>query len=333
MDPWIVEISRGRRVESTHVGHGVVLDINSNTVLSFGDEARDTFPRSSVKWIQGLEVVLSGAADAFALSDDHLAIACASHSGEPKHIGLVQSWLNLLNLGIENLECGISLPFTESVRLQLSRDHEKATQLHHCCSGKHMGMLSVCIHKGFPTKDYTHYDHPLQSLIREHMTTIFGVNANQLEFATDGCSVPTYMLPLHVLAQGFAKLGANQFTSAINKAASRLRLAQARSPFMVAGSERLDTLLLEAGQGRLQVKMGAEGVYLGAIADRGIGFALKCEDGALRGQEALIIELLRALNEHKIVNRLPKSISQPIIRTANGEIVGSISVRQGSRQI
>ena len=331
MDPWIVEISRGHRVESTHVGHGVVLDINGDVVLSFGDAARETFPRSSAKWIQGLELVLSGAADALALSDDHLAIACASHNGEPMHIDLVQSWLNLLNLSIENLECGITLPFTESVRLQLSYDHKKATQLHHCCSGKHVGMLSVCIHRGFPTKGYTHYDHPLQSLIRQHMTTIFGVDANQLDFATDGCSVPTYILPLNVLALGFARLGASQFTNTVNKAASRLRIAQAESPFMVAGSERLDTLLLEAGQGRLQVKMGAEGVYLGAIADRSIGFALKCEDGTLRGQEALIIELLRALNEDKIVNRLPKSISQPSIRTANGEIIGSISVRQASR--
>ena len=330
MDPWIVEISRGRQIESTHVGHGVVVNINDDVILSFGDAAKETFPRSSAKWIQGLELVLSGAADAFALSDDHLAIACASHNGEPKHIGLVQSWLNLLNLNINNLECGITLPFTEPVRLQLSHDRKKATQLHHCCSGKHMGMLSVCIHSGFPTKGYTHYDHPVQSLIRQHMTTILGLDANQLDYATDGCSVPTYILPLNVLALGFARLGANQFTDNINKAASRLRIAQAKSPFMVAGSERLDTLLLEAGQGRLQVKMGAEGVYVGAIADRSIGFALKCEDGALRGQEALVIELLRAIDEHEIVNRLPIHVRKPRIQTANGKVVGSISVRKSS---
>ena len=98
---------------------------------------------------------------------------------------------------------------------------------------------------------------------------------------------------------------------------------------MVAGSDRLDTQLLEAGQGRLQVKMGAEGVYLGAIADREIGFALKCEDGSLRGQEALVVELLRAIGEDDLVNRLPKASSQPVIETARGEAVGQISVRRG----
>ncbi len=333
MDPWIIEISRGHQVESTHIGHGIVLDAEGDVILSFGNAARKTFPRSSIKWIQGLELVLSGAADAFSLSDDHLALACASHNGESEHIGLVQSWLTALNLSIENLECGVALPFTESVSLKLSHNHEAATQLHHCCSGKHAGMLSICIHSGFPTKGYTNYDHPLQSIIRQHMTTIFGVNANQLDFATDGCSVPTYLLPLNVMALGFAKLGANKFTDSMNEAASRLRIAQTICPFMVAGSERLDTLLLNAGRGRLQVKMGAEGVYLGAIADRRIGFALKCEDGALRGQEALIIELLRSIDEHEIVNRLPKSIRQPRILTANGKAIGSISVRKGSSTI
>ena len=109
-----------------------------------------------------------------------------------------------------------------------------------------------------------------------------------------------------------------------------LRTAQANAPFMVAGSERLDTMLLEAGLGRLQVKMGAEGVYLGAIADREIGFALKCEDGSLRGQEALVVELLRAIGEDAIVDRLPDEVKHPQIRTARGELVGQISVRRRS---
>jgi L-asparaginase II len=166
--------------------------------------------------------------------------------------------------------------------------------------------------------------------IREHMTTIFGIDTKTLPYAMDGCSVPTYALPLDVMALGFAKLGAEYFSDDINQAATRLRQAQANAPFMVAGSERLDTLLLEAGQGRLQVKMGAEGVYLGAIADREIGFALKCEDGSLRGQEALVIELLRTIGEDAIVDRLPDDIKYLQIRTARGESVGRISVRHGS---
>ena len=330
MDPWVVEISRGQRVESSSLGHGVVVNADGETILSFGDLKRETFPRSAAKWIQALELIISGAADALGLSDEHLAIACASHNGEHEHVTLVNQWLTQLKLDVDDLECGVTLPFTEPVRLKLSHDHLTATQLHHCCSGKHTGMLSVCHHVGWQTTGYTAYDHPLQARIREHMSVIFGVDADTLDYASDGCSVPTYALPLDVMALGFAKLSAERFSNNMNTAASRLRQAQANAPFMVAGSERLDTSLLEAGQGRLQVKMGAEGVYLGAIADREIGFALKCEDGSLRGQEALVVELLRAIGEEDLVNRLPRTASQPVVATARGEAVGHISVRRGS---
>jgi L-asparaginase II len=328
MDPWIVETSRGRRVESSSLGHGIVMTADGDTLLSFGDLQRETFPRSAAKWIQALELVLSGAADAFDLSDEHLAIACASHNGEDEHVDLVSRWLDQLDLDVGDLECGVTLPFTEPVRLKLSHDHVTATQLHHCCSGKHTGMLSVCKHVGWKTNGYTAYDHPLQAKIREHMSLIFGVDANSLDHASDGCSVPTYALPLDVMALGFAKLGAERFSDEFNAAARRLRNAQASAPFMVAGSDRLDTQLLEAGRGRLQVKMGAEGVYLGAIADREIGFALKCEDGSLRGQEALVVELLRGIGEKDIVDRLPDNVRKPVVTTARGEAVGRISVRR-----
>ena len=328
MDPWIVETSRGRRVESSSLGHGIVMTADGDTLLSFGDLQRKTFPRSAVKWIQALELVLSGAADAFDLSDEHLAIACASHNGEDEHVDLVSRWLDQLDLDVGDLECGVTLPFTEPVRLKLSHDHVTATQLHHCCSGKHTGMLSVCKYVGWQTNGYTAYDHPLQAKIREHMSRIFGVDANSLDHASDGCSVPTYALPLDVMALGFAKLGAERFSDEFNAAARRLRNAQASVPFMVAGSDRLDTQLLEAGRGRLQVKMGAEGVYLGAIADREIGFALKCEDGSLRGQEALVVELLRGIGEKDIVDRLPDNVRMPVVTTARGEAVGRISVRR-----
>ena len=288
-------------------------------LVAFGEKKRETFPRSAAKWIQALELVLSGAVDALELTDDHLAIACASHNGEPEHVAVVHAWLGQLGLTTEDLECGVSLPFTETVRLQMSHDHSPATNLHHCCSGKHVAMLTVCKQRGWLTDGYTDYAHPLQARIRQHMTTIFGIDADSLDYATDGCSVPTYLLPLDVMALGFAKLGAGHFSTELNHAATRLRHAQTRAPFMVAGSERLDSQLLEAG---------AEGVYLGAIPDRNIGFALKCEDGSLRGQEALVIELLRTIGEEDLINRLPNSVSRPIIRSARGLPVGQVVVRK-----
>ena len=328
MNPWCVEVSRGHLCESQHIGHGIAMTASGDVVLAFGEIDRPTFPRSAAKWVQALELVASGASDAFQLSDAELAIACASHNGEPDHTALVASWLARLGLSEADLECGIAPAFTESVRLAMARDHTPLSQLHHCCSGKHTGMLTVCRHRGWPTKGYTEVDHPLQQAIRSHMNTLFECDTDRLEVATDGCSVPTYALPLRQLAFGFARLGAGHLPTPLKESAERLFHAQVKEPFMVAGSDRVDTALLEAGAGRLQVKMGAEGVYCGALPDRHIGFALKCEDGSLRGQEALVIALLEALDEVAIVNRLPESMRHPTITTARGLDVGAISVRR-----
>ena len=328
MNPWIVEVSRGDLVESQHLGHGVVVDHAGQVHLQFGDPERVTFPRSAAKWVQALELVASGAADTFQLTDSHLAIACASHNGEIEHTTLVGQWLQQIGLSAADLECGIAPPFTEAVRLALAHAHETVCALHHCCSGKHAGMLSVCKQRGWPTEGYTNYDHPLQAQIRAHMAQIFQCDIETLPCATDGCSVPTYAMPLSVLAFGFARLAAGQLEGPLRIAAARLFQAQAAQPFMVAGTERLDTALLQAGRGRLQVKMGAEGVYCGALIDRGLGFALKCEDGSLRGQEALVVALLSALGEDDIVTRLPEAMRSPTVVTARGQHVGKLSVRR-----
>ena len=328
MQPWIVEITRGELTESTHLGHGAVIDAQGHPRLTFGESKRNTFPRSAMKWIQGLELVMSGAADAYSMTDAELALACASHNGEPEHVDAVTGILKRLHLDADDLECGISLPFTDAVRLKLSYERQTATQLHHCCSGKHVGMLAVCQHLGFPVAGYTEYDHPLQVRIRNHISHIFSIDAHSLPFEADGCSVPTYAMPLDLMAHGFARLAAGHCSDPMNQAAKRLRLAQASAPFMVAGTDRLDTALLEAGQGRLQVKMGAEGVYCGALADRELGFALKCEDGSLRGQEALVIALLDAIGEHEILARLPDKVRHQRITTARGAVVGDMSVRR-----
>lgn len=332
MDPWIVEVSRGALVESRHVGHGIVVDASGASVLCFGDAERLTFPRSSAKWIQSLALILSGASDRFQLGDAELALACASHNGEPEHLAVLSSWLDRLGLNDSALECGIAQPFTEQVRLAQAASRRPLSTLHHCCSGKHLGMLSVCLHLGLPTEGYTQVEHPLQAIIRAHMTDVFEHDMETQPVATDGCSLPTYALPLHVLARGFARLASGRVPKPTADAAMRLFDAQVNAPWMVAGTDRLDTALLTAGKGRLQVKMGAEGVYCGALIDRGLGFALKCEDGSLRGQEALIIALLEVLDETEITERLPAQMQKPDVLSARGERVGGISVRRGQRE-
>jgi L-asparaginase II len=324
--PWSVEVSRGGHVESRHLGHGVVMTVSGEIMLAFGQIDRPTFPRSAAKWVQGLPLVASGAADHFQLSTEELAIACASHNGEPDHCQTVLHWLTRLGLSEADLECGLSWPFTEPLRLQAAARGETPRAITHCCSGKHAGMLSVCVHKGWPTVGYTDRDHPLQRQIADVMTHLFGAVVETAPCGIDGCSVPTYALPLRTLAHGFARLGAGALDAPWADAAQRLLRAQVSAPWMVAGTGRIDTALLLAGQGRLQVKMGAEGVYCGALPDRGLGFALKCEDGALRGSEALIVALLDAIGEHPLISALPDAMRQPVVRSAHGTVVGDLRV-------
>lgn len=324
--PWLVEITRGGIVESRHVGHGIVTSATGEVLLAFGEVDRPTFPRSAAKWVQGLPLVLSGAADHFQVTGDELALACASHNGEKGHREAVAQWLHRLGLAESDLECGPSWPFTDPLRLAAAAAGETPRALTHCCSGKHTGMLTACLHAGWPTEGYTDRDHPLQQQIVDLMGTVFGPVVDAAPCGIDGCSVPTYALPLRTLAEGFARLGAGALAAPLASAAKRLFDAQVDAPWMVAGTDRIDTALLESGRRRLQVKMGGEGVYCGAIPDRQLGFALKCEDGALRGSEALILALLDAIGEHPLVAQLPTQYRAPVIRTARGAIVGEVRV-------
>lgn len=324
--PWIIEVTRGGYVESRHSGHGLVTTTSGERVLEFGEIDRATFPRSAAKWVQGLPLVASGAADRYQLSRAELAIACASHNGEAQHCQTVLNWLTRLGLAESDLECGPSWPFTEPLRLEAAARGETPRPLTHCCSGKHAGMLSVCLTHGWPTQGYTQPTHPLQQHLTTVMTEVFGAIVETAPCGIDGCSVPTFALPLQALALGFARLGSGDLSTPLATAARRLFEAQVHEPWMIAGSDRLDTALLEAGQGRLQVKMGAEGVYCGALPDRGLGFALKCEDGALRGSEALVVAVLESLGEHDIVAALPDAMRHQKILSARGVQVGEVRV-------
>lgn len=327
--PWLVEVTRGSIVECRHIIHGIAITANGTAVEEFGDVDRKIYPRSAAKWLQALELILSGTAKKQRLTDEHLALACSSHNGEAEHVQKVSKWLNYLNFTSEDLECGIANPLSEEVHLQLACADMSLTPFHHCCSGKHSGMLSICHHLKLPTKGYTDYGHPIQQRIRERLSEVLEIDVNLLPHAADGCSVPTYATPLRALALGFAKLGAGRFGLNTNQAGQRLFEAQTNHPFLIAGSNRLDSALIEAGQGRLQIKMGADGVYCGALPDRELGFALKCDDGSRRGQEMAVVELLKSIGEIETVNRLPKCYRFPTIKTAQNVVVGSVSVNRG----
>lgn len=295
-NPVLVEALRGGMVESRHRGAVAVFDADGTSVLEIGDIERPVFPRSAIKAIQALPLVESGAADAFALSDREIALACASHAGEPAHVELVGAILERAGLDAGALECGAHWPGGQEAMVALARAGSAPTPVHNNCSGKHAGFLCACRHAGFDHRGYVEADHPVQIMVREALEDVTGAAHESGECAVDGCSIPTCAVPLAALARGFARMASGVGLQPERaRAARRIFRACTGEPFLVGGSGRHDTGIMEAGRGRVFVKTGAEGVFCGALPESGLGIALKCDDGAGRAAEIAIAAVLARL--------------------------------------
>ena len=325
-NPVLVEVLRGRAVESRHRGAVAVVDADGGVALAIGDVERPVFPRSAVKAIQALPLVESGAADAFGFGQRELALACASHSGEPDHAALAASMLSRAGLGDDALECGAHWPSRQEAALELAAGGRAPSPLHNNCSGKHAGFLCACRHLGFDHHGYVGADHPAQRAVREAMEAVTGAVHAADSCGTDGCSIPTYAVPLKNLAHGFARMATGVGLGETRaKAAKRLIDAGMAEPFLVAGTDRLDTRLMRAGGGRVMVKVGAEGVYCGAIPELGLGLALKCDDGAVRAAEVMVAALLHKLlaADAELAARIGE-MARPTLTNWNGVDVGAL---------
>ncbi|MCV0396128.1 MAG: asparaginase [Rhizobiaceae bacterium] len=327
-DPVLVQVLRGNIVESEHRGAVAVSDADGAVVLSLGDIDKPVFPRSAVKAIQALPFVESGAADAYGFGEAEIALACASHSGEDRHLETARSMLAAAGLDEAALECGPHWPARQEVLIDRAARGQTPTRLWNNCSGKHSGFLCGCRHIGLDHRGYVGPDHPYQRLIAETMTQVTGAAHDRTNAATDGCSIPTYAVPLRSLALGFARMATGQRLSAERaKAARRVLGACMAEPFMVAGTGRACTKLMEAAPGRIFAKTGAEGVFCAALPEAGLGIAVKCDDGAGRAAEAIVAAVLaRFLGDDPELSARLRGLTAPPIHNWAGEMVGRIDV-------
>jgi L-asparaginase II len=204
----MVEVTRGERVESLHRGAIAVVDARGHLVGSWGNPAEPVYLRSSAKPFQALALVCSGAADAFGITEEELAVVCGSHSGEPHHVQLVRSVLQKAGLDESALRCGIHPPFDPGVRRALALAGEEPNPLHNNCSGKHAGMLAAARHLGLSTADYVEPEHDIQIAIRGLLAFLAGLETEEVGVAVDGCAVPTFHVPLRGFALAMARLAA-----------------------------------------------------------------------------------------------------------------------------
>ena len=285
-NPVLVEALRGGIAESMHRGALAIVDADGTLHSALGDIQRPVFARSAVKVLQALPLVESGAADALGLSDEELALACASHNGEPAHVRTSAAMLAKAGVDSAVLECGAHWPYLDSAVRDMAQRGETPNALHNNCSGKHAGFVCLGCHmsggkdmRGF-LSGYVGADHPVMREVTAALQVTTGHDLAQAAVGTDGCSIPTYAIPLHKLAHAFARVGTGVGLHAGHaRAAARLRQAVANAPFMVAGSGRFDTVVMERLGARVFCKVGAEGVYCAALPEQGLGVAIKIDDG------------------------------------------------------
>ena len=325
-NPVLVEVTRGDTVESFHRGAFIAFDGDGTVLASGGDIERPVFPRSAVKLIQALPLIESGAADALQLSEAELALAAASHSGEPGHVETAAAILGKARLADSDLECGSHWPMDKGASSRLFCEGSEPNALHNNCSGKHAGFLCVCQREGWQTSGYVGPDHPMQAALREAMKDLTGAAHGPENMAIDGCAIPTYAISLASMARGMSRLATGAKLGPQRAAAAkRLMKAAMAEPWYVAGSERACTVMMQAGAGRIYVKTGAEGVYCGALPELGVGFALKCDDGTTRASEAMTAALIAKLlpSDDPLADSLSAMAQTPVL-TRKGSAVGEI---------
>lgn len=317
MEPIAVEVLRGDTVESVHRASVAVADARGRRVAWFGNPRLVTFLRSTAKPFQSLAVLETGAADRFGFSSEELAIVTASHNGEDRHVKMVQGILERIRLGPEALQCGPHPPYGKRAAETVGASF---TALHNNCSGKHAGMLAVCQHQGWDTRTYLDPSHPLQQSIRQIVADETRLPSEDLLAAIDGCSAPTYAVPLGNAARVFARFTTGTATTRKRREAfERIREALVRHPDLVAGEDRVDTRFMRALGGDVWVKAGGEAIYAMGVKSLGVGIAVKIEDGAGR---AVPLLLFRILEELGVLDGPPRAALEPWVNEAHKNWAG-----------
>lgn len=293
--PIVIEVTRGGMVESVHRGRAAIVDASGRVLGRWGDVAAPVYARSSVKPLQAIPLVETGAFDAFHLSDAELALSCASHNGEDRHTRLAQQWMQRIGLTPGDLECGAQMPYDPDTAAELIRNGEQPTTLHNNCSGKHLGFLTTALHKGEPTRGYVRFEHPVQQRVLGVLEQMTGQDLTNAPWGVDGCAIPTIGIPLQAIAYAMARIAdPRELPDKRAEAVSRIRRAWAVHPYLIAGKDTFDTTLMRAAPNHVLLKSGAEGFGVAVLPRHGLGIALKIEDGGGRARDVAMAALIRA---------------------------------------
>jgi L-asparaginase II len=272
-----------------------------------------------------LPLIETGAADRHGFAEAELALACASHGGEVSHVAVVERMLAKIELDASALECGAHWPIHQASTQVLLRAGRSPSAIHNNCSGKHAGFLACCRAIQVDHHGYVSPTHPVQREVKATIESLAGLSIPDDRCAVDGCSVPTWALPLRSLAKAFARFGTGQGLAAARAAAAgRLRVACATNPHLIAGTGRFCTQVMEALGTRALVKSGAEGLQCAALPELGLGIALKCDDGAARAAEVMMACAIGRVMRDEASRIALSPFMRPELRNWNGTVVGRL---------
>ncbi len=330
----LVEVRRGGITESRHRGHIVAVVGDGQIVALLGAPETVTYLRSSAKPHQAIPLIASGAADRFGFDEKEIALACASHSGEPIHVAVVTSMLKKIGLPPDALKCGVHEPFSIEAAQELTAKGEGPSVLQNNCSGKHAGMLALALHLDAPLETYNQPENPVQLAIGEVVSQFSGISIQNIAIGVDGCGVPVFGITVKAMALMYARLVSPpaEFDDQTKDACARIVSAMMAHPEMIGGTkDRLDTEMMQAASGRLISKVGAEGVYTVGVLPcdewpKGFGLALKIEDGDdHRARPVVVIESLRQLGvlADESLEAVARYAFFPV-RNRAGDVVGEV---------
>ncbi|MEM1450935.1 MAG: asparaginase [Planctomycetota bacterium] len=327
--PVLATVWRGGHVESVHRGAWCLVDSSGTIVEEHGPVRHAFFTRSSVKCLQVLPLLETGAADRVSLTEEELALAVSSHNAEPAHVAVARGLLRRLDLTEDDLGCGRQPPGDPAARAELFERGAEPGRIHNNCSGKHAGFLALTRHVGGEVADYLDPESPSQVLVREAVSDLCDVAPADLGVAIDGCSAPTFRMSLKALGTAFARVTTPDGLAPERRTAcERVLAAVCAHPVLLAGRvKRLDTAIVRATGGALFPKIGAEAIYAVGVPGRDLALAVKVDDGGLRGLHAIVVGLLRRLGLlDEAASRALESFGQRTLRNWDGIEVGRIDL-------
>ena len=315
--PVHVEVTRGPIVENRHQVIYAVADTRGIIVDYHGNMDYVVTPRSSIKWLQAVPFVESGAVEKWGLDDMHIALACASHRAQDHHLKALNQWMEKIGVTEKDLECGPALPTNSA--------------LSHNCSGKHLGFISTAKAKGIEIAKYTDYSHPIQEIQKKWMSQIFGMDFSKLPHGGDGCGIPTFAVPLKNLAMAINVFVQNGTFLEYRKSLNRILSSLQKHPEYVSGQNDMMTRVAQVSEGKYLIKSGADGVYTGLLLDRGFSFAVKCIDGSAKAAELVVLSIIKKLGSLSTaqIEKL-KSDFEPNVLDSRSQKVGILRIEPGS---